>query len=124
MIKNIASILGLNHNGRYNDRAQAAANQVQLQQEQLVTSLRLEVARIDASLQKVTDVGPDTTDSLRPVNHNFDAHSFVRNVQELSVAKRNAKIELDIAIANYREMFDTDVPSGIDVAPAACVSAE
>jgi hypothetical protein len=104
----IQQIFGADNNGRFNQRAEVAINQVRLQQEALINRLNIDIEQIHANIQRLMDLGPETSDSLRPVSVNFDASRFVNNLQEQKLSLRHAQIELETAVNTAQELFGDD----------------
>lgn len=91
-------------------RAQDVATSAKLAQEGLINDLKQTVNVLEANLTKLLDIGPDSADSLRPVDRNFDAASWVAEVQALKLDLKRANEKVEIAIVTYNEWF-TDVPA-------------
>lgn len=92
-------------------RAEAVATQAKLAQEALINSLATTVNELQAALTRTLDIGPDTTDSLRPVGPNFDAGQWVKDVQSLNVDLKRANERLEIARQTYAEWFAETPPT-------------
>lgn len=86
-------------------RAVNTATAAKLASESLINELSVEVQSIEANLTSQLDIGPETTDSLRPVGRNFDAASWVRQVHNLKVTLKRAQEKLDIAKTTHSEWF-------------------
>lgn len=86
-------------------RAEAVATQAKLAQESLINDLAKNVNTLSAALTNTLDIGPDSSDSLRPVGPNFDAGAWVHDVQALKVDIKKAQERLDIAKETYAEWF-------------------
>lgn len=94
-------------------RAQNTAQAAKLAQQSLINDLNKDVQVIEAQLTAALDIGPETSDSLRPVTRNFDAAQWVLEVQSIKVSHKRAVEKLTIAVETYNEWFG-EVP-----APAA-----
>ena len=90
-------------------RAAQLGLQAKLEQERLVNSLKSDLARVDGLIIRLTDLAPDSRDSLRPGN-GFSAADWVAKVQSAKVERASIKEALDIAVATYDEFF-TEVPA-------------
>lgn len=86
-------------------RANNVALAAKLAQEALINDLRQMVQGISARLTQHLDIGPDSGDSLRPVDKNFNAEVWVATVQEFKVTLKGANERLEIAEATYAEWF-------------------
>lgn len=93
-------------------RAVNTATAAKLASESLINELSVEVQGLEAQLTSKLDIGPETTDSLRPVDRNFDAAGWVRQVHNLKVSLARATEKLNIAKATHSEWFgDTPAPA-------------
>jgi len=110
MNKFISAIAG-NAEGIKLKRAQDTAVAAKLAQESLINEKRKAVQVIEASLTRALDIGPDSADSLRPVDRNFNANNWVNEVQSLKVALRDAKETLAVAEETYVEWFSEAAPA-------------
>lgn len=93
-------------------RAENTANAAKLAQESLINDLRKEVQSVEAQLTSVLDIGPETSDSLRPVDKHFNAAQWVLEVQTIKVAQKRAAEKLEIAVGTYNEWFG-EVPAPV-----------
>lgn len=110
MNKFITAIAGTAE-GIKRSRAEAAATQAKLAQESLINELSKTVNVLEAALVNTLDIGPDTSDSLRPVGPNFDATAWVQEVHSLKTSIADAKEKLAIAQETHTEWFsETPVP--------------
>lgn len=96
-------------------RAENTANAVKLAQESLINDKSKLVQSLDAQLTSLLDIGPDSADSLRPVERNFNAEAWVSQVQEVKFSLKRAQESLDIAKATYAEWF-AEIPAPAPVA--------
>ena len=91
-------------------RAKNTATAVQLAQEALINDKRSQVQTLEAQLTSLLDIGPDSADSLRPVDRNFDAASWVSSVQQVKFSLKKANEQLAIALETQTEWF-ADLPT-------------
>jgi len=91
-------------------RAENTANAAKLAQQTLINEKSKLVQGIEAQLTAALDIGPETTDSLRPVNRNFNPEVWVNEVQAYKEQLHKAKINLTIAVETYAEWFG-DLPA-------------
>lgn len=111
MNKFIATIAG-DAQGIKFKRAQDTATAVKLAQESLINDKSKIVQSIDAQLTKLLDIGPDSADSLRPVDRSFNPEVWVNQVQEAKFSLKRAQESLDIAKETYVEWFsETPAPA-------------
>lgn len=109
MSKFVTAIAG-SADGIKRKRAENTALAAKLAQEALINTIKSEVQGIEAALTRHLDIGPDSADSLRPVDKNFDAQSWVAATQSYKVSLKKAQERLDIAIETYNEWF-VDAPA-------------
>ena len=86
-------------------RAQDVAAQAKLAQESLINELSKNVNVLEAALTRHLDIGPETTDSLRPVDKGFNADAWVSGVQSLKMDLKKANEKLAVARETYAEWF-------------------
>lgn len=86
-------------------RAENTATAAKLAQESLINDKRKVVQITSAALTSLLDIGPDSTDSLRPVARDFDAENWVASVHSNKVSLKRASEQLEIAEATYAEWF-------------------
>ena len=86
-------------------RAKRIGQQAEMAQDTLVRSLKSEVLSIEAKLDDLEDLSPNTTMSLNPTKGEFKAEMWVTSIQELSVDLAEKKFELDIAQKTYNKYF-------------------
>lgn len=110
MKNKFVSIIAGNAEGIRLKRAENTASAAKLAQQSLINDLSKTVQTIEAQLNQKLDLGPDSADSLRPVERNFDADSWVREVQSLKVSLNKANESLSIALATNSEWFDEIPP--------------
>ena len=95
-------------------RAQVVSESARIAQEALVNNIKAQLNRLEVQLEQLTDLAPETTDSLRP-GAGFQASDWVKGVQALKREIRDTKLDLETAEATYNEWFGTEVAQ----APAA-----
>lgn len=87
-------------------RVTVLATQASLAQEDLINTLKRKLASLDLQLTQLTDLAPDSTDSLRP-GADFDPVSWVNAVQCLKIEVKKIKEQLAFAEETKAEWFDT-----------------
>jgi hypothetical protein len=93
---------GNSTNPTLKQRAVAAATRIILAQEQLVNGLQQDLMNKQAALETLLDVGPDTSDSLRPTKSDFDPVKLVQEVHELELEI----VELNVKVRVASERLD------------------
>lgn len=84
-------------------RAKRVAEQAKMAQEDVVRTLRTETMDLEAKLEDLEDLSPDSTMSLNPVKGEFDAKEWVNKIQSIKIELANKTIEYKIA----KETFDS-----------------
>ncbi len=116
MNKFIRTIVGT-ADGIKGQRATVLATQAKQAHEAIIADLKRKLSGLDLQLIQITDLAPDTTDSLRPGN-GFNPSQWAKAVQALKVEIHQVKIELGIAEETYADWF-ADVPAAAATAANA-----
>ena len=86
-------------------RAEAVSTSAEIAQQNLVNKLKLEKSNLELKITNLTDLAPDSKDSLRPCDANWDPNAWVTNLQRTKQDLYNVTIQLDIAQKTYDEFF-------------------
>lgn len=86
-------------------RAKILAESAELAQNGLINKLKSTKAELELELDKLTDLAPETTDSLRPGSKNWNPEQWVKRMQEINEDLYNLKIQIEIAEKTYNEYF-------------------
>lgn len=86
-------------------RAESVASAAEIAQQSLVNKLKLEKSNLELKIINLTDLAPDTKDSLRPCDANWDANKWVTELQRAKQDLYNVDIQLKIAQGTYAEFF-------------------
>jgi hypothetical protein len=86
-------------------RAKILAESAELAQNGLINKLKSTKAELELELDKLTDLAPETTDSLRPGSKNWNPEQWVKRMQEINEDLYNLKIQIEIAENTYNEYF-------------------
>lgn len=89
-------------------RATAAAERIKLEQNTLITNLTRDIMECKGKLDNVLDIGPDESTSMRPTTKDFNAASFVGEVQGLRVKIVELEVQLEIAKQTMEEWSSED----------------
>jgi hypothetical protein len=87
-------------------RVTVLATQASLAQEDLINTLKRKLSALDLQLTQLTDLAPDSADSLRPGN-GFDPVQWVNAVQSLKVDMKKLSDQLAFAEETKAEWFAT-----------------
>lgn len=86
-------------------RAKRIGQQAEMAQDDLVRVLKSDVLDIEAKLDDLEDLSPNTTMSLNPTKGEFKAKEWVAAIQLLSVELEEKKFELTVAEKTYAKYF-------------------
>ena len=89
-------------------RAEAVATAAEIAQQSLVNKLKLEKSNLELKITNLTDLAPDSKDSLRPCDSKWDANKWVTDLQKAKQDLYSVKIQLSIAEETYNEFFRED----------------
>ena len=86
-------------------RAESVATAAEIAQQSLVNKLKLEKSNIELKIINLTDLAPESKDSLRPCDSNWNANEWVTSLQKAKQDLYNVNIQLKIAEDTYSEYF-------------------
>ncbi len=86
-------------------RAKIIAEDMKDAQEELIRVFEKEEKELRRALIKLSDVSPDSEFSLKVVKDNFDANSWVAQIQDAKVRLANNSVQLKLAKETYEEWF-------------------
>ena len=86
-------------------RAEAISTAAEIAQQNLVNKLKLEKSNLELKITNLTDLAPDSKDSLRPCDASWNANTWVTELQKTKQDLYNVTIQLDIAKKTYNEFF-------------------
>ncbi len=101
-------LISNNGEGTLVKRASILAESAELAQNSLINKLKSTKAELELELDKLTDLAPETTDSLRPGSKNWNPEQWVKRMQEINEDLYNLNIQIEIAQKTYKTYF-TDV---------------
>lgn len=90
------------------DRADRIVKSAKVSQRSIVDKLDQEVMNLEDKRELMLDQSPDNRYSLT-VGKSFDADAWAKEYQELSIKIVNKKVELAVAQANYKELFNETI---------------
>jgi hypothetical protein len=114
-MKKFVANLSASGNNIRQDRAAALAQQVEIEQDTLVNSLRMDLLRKEAELNSLADLGPSTTYDLRVGGKEFNPKAWVTAVQACKVELLNIRVQLELA-EETRKVWFTDEPDTVAAA--------
>lgn len=86
-------------------RASAIAQGAELAQQDIINSLKKEHTELTLKIANLTDLAPDTNDSLRPGSKDWDANKWAQELQETKQKLYFLEIQLKLAQETYDEFF-------------------
>ena len=86
-------------------RATAIGTGAQIAQETIVNDLKNRISNLELKLIDLTDLAPETSDSLRPGSKPFDPNRWATEVQNTKQDLYQLKIQLKLAEETYNEYF-------------------
>ena len=86
-------------------RAEAVSTAAEIAQQNLVNKLKLEKSNLELKIANLTDLAPDSKDSLRPCDANWNPNTWVTDLQRAKQDLYNVTIQLEIAKKTYDEFF-------------------
>lgn len=86
-------------------RAEMVATNLEIEQTNLINTLKQEKMKLEMKIQDLTDFAPDSTDSLRPASKNFNAKQWVKELNEAKMELYEIKICLELAEETYNDYF-------------------
>ena len=86
-------------------RAKSLNTAAEVAQSNLVNFLKNEITKLELRESDLTDLSPETTDSLRPGSKGWDAEKWVKDLQEVRQSLYDLRIQYNIAQDTYDEFF-------------------
>lgn len=105
-------LLSQGNDGIYERRVDALATQAEIAQQAIVNKLKQEKSKLEIELINLTDLSPETSDSLRPGSKNWNAQEWAKNVQRVKQELHTIGIQLDLAEETYEEYFGEEEEEG------------
>ena len=73
----------------------------------MVQTLKKEKLALQSRINQMTDLAPETSDSLRPGSKDFNAAKWIKDLHTFKMQLKLKQIELDEAESIYTEWFGT-----------------
>jgi uncharacterized protein YdcH (DUF465 family) len=86
-------------------RARILSEQTEIEASTMVQNLKKEKLQLQSKINQMTDLAPETTDSLRPGAKDFDAAKWIKGLHTFKMQLKLKQIELEEAEAIYAEWF-------------------
>lgn len=104
-MKKFQEIISDNTNASLKRRAAQISTSAEIAQQNLVNALKQEKTNIELKIAGLTDLAPDTTDSLRPGSKDWDAVKWVKDLQTAKQELYQIDIQLKLAEETFNEYF-------------------
>lgn len=86
-------------------RAEILSTAAEVAQQNIVNQLKQQKTQLEMKVTNLTDFAPETTDSLRPGDKDWDAAKWAKELQETKEQLYDINIQLKIAEDTYNEFF-------------------
>jgi len=90
------------------DRAEMLGDEVALEVSTFVGCLKKEVLTLKNKILRLTDLSPNSKDSLRPGGDNFDSVQWVKQLHEATLDLKLKEVELEVAESIQNDWFSDD----------------
>lgn len=99
------SIISSTRNETLKRRAVQIGTSAQIAQENLINKYKQDLMQQELRVQSLIDMGPDTTDSLRPGCKDWNPERWAAELQKAKEAHYELKIALKLAKETYNDLF-------------------
>lgn len=86
-------------------RASAIAQNAEIAQQTIVNNLKKERTELELRKENLTDLAPETNDSLRPGSKDWNADAWAKELQEVKQKMYFLDIQIKLAQETYDEYF-------------------
>ena len=86
-------------------RATILSEQTEIEASTMVQNLKKEKLTLQSKISQMTDLAPETSDSLRPGSKDFNAAKWIKDLHTFKMQLKLKQIELDEAENIYNEWF-------------------
>lgn len=91
-------------------RAESVATTAEIAQSSIINKLKQTKAELELKITNLTDLAPDSKDSLKPCSDGWNAGTWARELQAAKQELYNVKIQLQLAQETYDEYFKEQEP--------------
>lgn len=95
----------LNTDGALQRRSSNLAKSAEIAQQNIVNKLKAQKAELELKIVNLTDLAPESSDSLRPGSKNWNAEQWAKTLQETKQELYTLDIQIKIAEATLNEYF-------------------
>lgn len=100
-----AELIANNGSETLKRRATTIAQTAEIAQQNLVNELKTKSAELELKITNLTDLAPESTESLRPGTKDWDPKQWSQELQNAKQEKYFVDIQLKIASSTYDEFF-------------------
>ena len=104
-MKEFQRLISDNTNESLKRRAAQLSTSAEIAQQNLVNALKQEKTNIELRIAALTDLAPDSTDSLRVGSKDWDSVKWVKDLQKAKQELYNVQIQLKLAEETFAEYF-------------------
>lgn len=104
-MKKFQELISDNTSASLKRRAAQIATSAEIAQQNLVNDLKQEKTNIELRIAALTDLAPDSTESLRPGSKDWDAVEWVKNLQNAKQDLYQIDLQLKLAQETFDEYF-------------------
>jgi hypothetical protein len=104
-MKKFQELISDNTSASLKRRAAQIATSAEIAQQNLVNALKQEKTNIELRIAALTDLAPDSTESLRPGSKDWDAVEWVKNLQNAKQDLYQIDLQLKLAQETFDEYF-------------------
>lgn len=97
-----------NNSSTLTRRAGSIATAAQIAQQNIVNQLKQRKCELELKIANLTDLAPESTDSLRPGDKDWNAKKWAIELQETKQELYDLNVQLTIAEETYKEYFEDD----------------
>lgn len=98
-------LIGDNSSKTLQRRAETISTAAQIAQQNVVNTLKQVKCELEMKIAGLTDFAPESSDSLRPGDKNWDANKWADDLQKAKQDLYFVEIQLKIAEDTYKEYF-------------------
>lgn len=99
------STLSASNSSIKESRATILSEQTEIEASTMLQNLKKEKLTLQSKISQMTDLHPETSDSLRPGGKAFDPAKWIKDLHTCKMQLKLKQIELDEAQALYDEWF-------------------
>lgn len=112
-------IISSTRNETLKRRALQIGTSAQIAQENLINKLKQDLVSQELKVQSLIDMGPDSTDSLRPGCKDWNPERWAAELQKAKETHYELKISLKLAKKTYQDLFTPIEGSELAVSDSA-----